>query len=388
MRYSLILILNLITNSIFSQNLYFIGKPLSSTKTKIDSLNYSLLSLKHVKIYHFESQIKYQKLPNFNFDYKSQSKQKKYSLDSVYKITQLIDANNTKRRPTYIYALNDGLSDFEIGFNKYIVVKNLSRLVQLVKTEKKCHFIILFNPNSITISIEEPNRNNSVNNRITRFNISIFSNAALSNVKYKISSNRYFDSIEINNLTLSNNKYSFSKNFDLFTVPPNTQFFIELVVIDNEGNEKKEKLGPFLRIESSISTQNCYFKHYDKNNQNALIRNFKSTDRYWFPIYSSVDPSNLLFVLKNKFGEDHKILRLHPNENYVYGGGPNEYCLAISGKDLDLNPPGTENSTCNYDFDGIIILRHIENSSESAPIELYFGSYDSDFKWLLLECSK
>jgi hypothetical protein len=367
-------------NTTFSQNLWFVGEPIVSHKSKIQSLSTGIRKISKCKIYHYETLYSEKKRKDLNFNYRSQVNQY-FSESNLIETIEQIGRKVKKNRPTYIISLNDNFSIKNLRLN-LTAINNVDKLIEKINSERKANYIIIFDNNILKLNLEEPNSDVQINGTIANLKGSISSHAPIKSIKFKISLNRTYEMIEIDELTQNGHEYQFWQKIDLSKVPANSNFYIDFIISDNEGNSLNKKLGPFKKEENLISPRNCYFKYYDQIRDVALVRNFKSMNVYWFPIFSEVDPSNLEFVLKNDLGGDHIKIRLQPNINYVHSG-INEYCIGISCSDLKIGL-----SDCECKFNGKMLLRHLENKSESEALNIYLKDLKPDFKYPLGDCSK
>jgi len=163
----------------------------------------------------------------------------------------------------------------------------------------------------------------------------------------------------------------------------NIEGYITIEVMDEEGNKISPEYGPFIKTDKKLNSTNCFFKYYQKNLHDvALVKYFKNSNVYWFPIYSEIDPSNLSFVLVNKLGQRHISIKLIEDINFVKNS-INEYCIGIACGDLNIG-----NTNCDCEFDGSCVLIHNENNSKSLPIEIHLKNWKPSYIAPLAECSK
>jgi hypothetical protein len=363
-----------------SQNLWFVGEPINSHKSKIQSLSKGIRKLSKCKIHHNESPYSAKKRKDLDFIYRSQVNQY-FNQSTFIEIIEQIGRKAKKNIPTYIISLNNNFNTQNLGLN-LTTISDLERFINKINSERKANYIIIFDNNFLKLNLEEPNTDVQINGTIANLKGSISSHAPIKSIKFKISLNRTYEIIETDELIQNGHEFQFWQKIDLSKVPANSNFYIDFIISDNEGNSLSKKIGPFKKEENRISPRNCYFKYYDQVRDVGLVRNFKSMNVYWFPIYSEVDPSNLEFVLKNDFGGDRITIRLQPNINYVHSG-VNEYCIGISCSDLNIGK-----SDCECKFNGKMLLRHLENKSESEAFNIYLKDLKPDFKYPLGDCSK
>jgi hypothetical protein len=114
----------------------------------------------------------------------------------------------------------------------------------------------------------------------------------------------------------------------------------------------------------------------------ALLRKFNSSNVYWFPIYSEIDPSNFSFVLLDKLGREHISIRLVEDNNFKRNAA-NEYCIGIGGVDLNIG-----NTNCTLLFEGQCLLRHNLNKTKCTPINIKLNDFKSEYVAPMAECTK
>ncbi len=149
------------------------------------------------------------------------------------------------------------------------------------------------------------------------------------------------------------------------------------------SSQKNEFLSIFKLIEEEINANNCFFKYYQKDIHDvALIRNFRSSNVYWFPVYSEIDPSNLSFVLLDDLGREHISIRLVEDVNFTRSSS-NEYCIGIACGDLNIGA-----SNCECRFQGQCFLRHNANNTKSHMIEIHLKDWKPTYIAPLAECTK
>jgi len=248
---------------------------------------------------------------------------------------------------------------------------------------KKFIILLALTPNHIELELEKPDVNNKLEESIIDIKGNIKSNAEISSIRYQIG-NKGWQNIDKEQLTYKNGMVSFWLQ-NQWPYTSNIQAYLSFEIIDNEGNktEPELKFGPFTKIDKEINPNNCYFKYYKKDIHDvALVRNFKSSNVYWFPIYSEVDPSNLSFVLVNKLGQQHISIKLKEDINFVKSS-TNEYCIVIGSGDLLIG-----SSDCTLQFKGSCMLIHNENNSKSLPIDIFLKDWKPTYTAPLAECSK
>jgi hypothetical protein len=253
-------------------------------------------------------------------------------------------------------------------------IDNLSRY-------RKSIVILALTPNHIEIELEKPEINENLDKSIIDIKATIKSDAQIKSIRYQFGS-KGWQTIDNELIVFQNGSSSFWVQ-NQWPFKGNIKEYITIEIIDIEGNVKKPKFGPFKLIEEQINGDNCFFKYYQKDIHDvALVRNFKSSNVYWFPIYSEIDPSNLSFVLMDELGREHISIRLVEDINFTRNSS-NEYCIGIACGDLNIG-----SSNCECRFDGQCFLRHNSNKSKSNTVEIHLKDWKPTYIAPLAECTK
>jgi hypothetical protein len=260
----------------------------------------------------------------------------------------------------------------QIEYQNYI--NNLERY-------KNSIAILALTPNNIEIELESPEAGENLEKSIIDLKGTIKSDAHLKTIRYQFGSKGWqtFD----NDLVPSQHGVSTFWVQNPWPFKGNINEYITIEVNDLEGNSKKIKFGPYKLIETEITDNNCFFKYYQKDIHDvALLRKFNSSNVYWFPIYSEIDPSNFSFVLLDKLGREHISIRLVEDNNFKRNAA-NEYCIGIGGVDLNIG-----NTNCTLLFEGQCLLRHNLNKTKCTPINIKLNDFKSEYVAPMAECTK
>jgi hypothetical protein len=256
-----------------------------------------------------------------------------------------------------------------------------SEYIENFNDYKSSIVILGLTPNSIEFELEKPDLKENLDKSVIDLKGIIKSDAAIQSVRYQFGS-KGWQVIDNESIINQGGTSSFWVQ-NQWPFKGNINEYISIEIIDNEGNSKKYKFGPFKLTEIAINSNNCFFKYYQKDVHDvALVRNFRSSNVYWFPIYSEIDPSNLSFVLIDDLGREHISIRLVEDINFTRNS-TNEFCIGIACGDLNIGL-----SNCDCRFDGKCYLRNNLNQSKSEPIEIHLKDWKPSYIAPLAECTK
>jgi hypothetical protein len=250
-----------------------------------------------------------------------------------------------------------------------------------IENHKNSIVLLAPTPSHIEIELEKPDTNEDLEKSIIDLKGTITSDVGIKSIRYQFGS-KGWQTLDVDLIPMQNGISTFWVQ-NQWPFKGNVKEYITIQVIDLEGNSIIAKFGPFKLIETEITPNNCFFKYYEKNIHDvALLRNFKSSNVYWFPIYSEIDPSNLSFVLIDKLGREHIAIRLIEDNNFVRNI-TNEYCIGIPGGELNIG-----DANCTLIFQGQCLLRHNSNKTQSSPIDIKLNNFKPGYVAPLAECAK
>jgi hypothetical protein len=382
---TILFILLFISNQLLAQKILLTGEIKKSHLVKINNLIEKIYtSKKKYEFYYISTDGKKSKTLKFNIPFEKQiplstqvKTDKKDLIPIIYR--DLVKTSEDNRNKNLYYT---PLTDFDLNVPIPIIYKKLdfNTLLLNLPNHKKEVIVIALTPNELNIELEKPNVNQIIDKPLIEIKGKIKSDAEIKSFKYRFGSN-YWQTLEIEYLINNNNGFFSFWVKDQWPFKSNVSEDLTIEVNDLEGNSKTISFGPFKKAETEISESNCFFRYYEKEIHDvAQVRNFRSSNVYWFPIYSEIDPSNLSFVLSDSLGREHISIRLVESINFVRNS-QNEFCLGISGADLNIGK-----SNCELNFKGICYLRHNFNKSKSAMIEIHLKDWEPNYIAPLAEC--
>jgi hypothetical protein len=163
-----------------------------------------------------------------------------------------------------------------------------------IENYKNSIVVLATTPSHIEIELEKPDINEDLEKSIIDLKGTISSDVGIKSIRYQIGS-KGWQNLDVDLIPMQNGVSTFWVQ-NQWPFKGNVKEYITIQVTDLEGNSRIAKFGPFKLIETQITPNNCFFKYYEKNiHDAALLRNFKSSNVYWFPFYSEIDPSNFSF---------------------------------------------------------------------------------------------
>jgi hypothetical protein len=381
-----ILLLTTTANTLLSQKIILCGTIKKSHIQKIESIIGQLqIANSKTKLYLSESNPINTKKINLNSNIGSQlniDDQNHFSKsDLVQKISHCVTLSikDNPKKKILLVCINKFVDNIPLPFNCERITPE--QLLQNSAVYKKAVVILALTPNFIEFTLNEPSNEIKIEESIIDLKGTIKSNADISSIRYQFGT-KGWQTIDPEQLNYKDGEISFWLQ-DQWPFKSNLSNFIYFEIIDTEGNKSTTKHGPFTKINKDINSSNCYFKYYEKDLHDvALVKYFKNSNVYWFPIYSEVDPSNLSFVLIDKLGKPHISIRFEEDINFVKSS-TNEYCIGIACGNLNIGP-----TNCECHFDGTCVLVHNETKSKSLPIEIHLKDWKPSYIGPLAECSK